>query len=90
MRRCTGSSPGCTSTSTSSWRSATATAAHLRDLGLPASLTATLPNFIPDDGFSSQSRAGAGEFALAAGRLTEEKGFDTAIAAARETRTCRS
>ena len=60
------------------------TAAHLRDLGLPASLTATLPNFIPDDGFSSQSRAGAGEFALVAGRLTEEKGFDTAIAAARD------
>jgi glycosyltransferase involved in cell wall biosynthesis len=60
------------------------TAAHLRDLGLPASLTATLPNFIPDDGFASESRAGAGEFALAAGRLTEEKGFDTAIAAARD------
>ena len=60
------------------------TAAHLRDLGLPPSLTTTLPNFIPDDGYSSQSRAGAGEFALAAGRLTEEKGFDTAIAAARE------
>jgi glycosyltransferase involved in cell wall biosynthesis len=60
------------------------TTAHLRDLGLPASLIATLPNFIPDDGFSSQSRAGAGEFALVAGRLTEEKGFDTAIAAARD------
>ena len=60
-----------------------ATAAHLRDLGLPASLTATLPNFMPDDGFSSESGAGAGEFALAAGRLTGEKGFDTAIAAAR-------
>jgi glycosyltransferase involved in cell wall biosynthesis len=59
------------------------TAAHLRDLGLPASLTATLPNFMPTDGFSSESHAGAGEFALAAGRLTEEKGFDTAIAAAR-------
>jgi len=59
------------------------TAAHLRDLGLPSSLTATLPNFIPNDGFSSKSRAGAGEFALVAGRLTEEKGFDTAISAAR-------
>ena len=34
-------------------------------------------------GFAAESRAGAGEFALAAGRLTEEKGFDTAIAAAR-------
>ena len=60
------------------------TAAHLRDLGLPASLTATLPNFMPDGGFSSASHAAAGEFALAAGRLTEEKGFDTAIAAARD------
>jgi glycosyltransferase involved in cell wall biosynthesis len=59
------------------------TATHLRDLGLPASLTATLPNFVPNDGFSPKSRAAAGEFALAAGRLTEEKGFDTAIAAAR-------
>ena len=61
------------------------TAGHLRDLGLPASLTATLPNFMPNDGFSSESRAGTGEFALAAGRLTDEKGFDTAIAAARVT-----
>ena len=59
------------------------TAAHLRDLGLPASLTATLPNFIPNAAFAEESRAATGEFALAAGRLTEEKGFDTAIAAAR-------
>jgi glycosyltransferase involved in cell wall biosynthesis len=59
------------------------TAAHLRDLGLPASLTATLPNFMPNEGFAAESRAGGGEFALAAGRLTEEKGYDTAIAAAR-------
>jgi glycosyltransferase involved in cell wall biosynthesis len=60
-----------------------ALAAHLRDLGLPSSLTATLPNFLPDDQFAESSRAGAGEFALGVGRLTEEKGFDTAIAAAR-------
>jgi glycosyltransferase involved in cell wall biosynthesis len=59
-------------------------AAHLRDLGLPAPLTATLPNFVPDQDFATESAAGAGEFALAVGRLTEEKGFDTAIAAARE------
>ena len=56
---------------------------HLRDLGLPSSLTATLPNFLPDDQFAQSSRAGAGEFALGVGRLTEEKGFDTAISAAR-------
>jgi glycosyltransferase involved in cell wall biosynthesis len=60
-----------------------ATARRLRDLGLPPSLTATLPNFMPNDAFVSESRAAAGEFALVAGRLTEEKGFDTAIAAAR-------
>jgi glycosyltransferase involved in cell wall biosynthesis len=60
-----------------------ALAARLRDLGLPSSLTATLPNFMPTAEFATESRAGDGEFALAAGRLTEEKGFDTAIAAAR-------
>jgi glycosyltransferase involved in cell wall biosynthesis len=58
-------------------------AGHLRDLGLPPSLTATLPNFIPDQDVASDSRAGGGEFVLVAGRLAEEKGFDTAIAAAR-------
>jgi glycosyltransferase involved in cell wall biosynthesis len=58
-------------------------AAHLRDLGLPPSLTATLPNFMPTAEFATESGAGLGEFALVAGRLTEEKGFDTAIAAAR-------
>ncbi|HSC04156.1 MAG TPA: glycosyltransferase family 4 protein [Solirubrobacteraceae bacterium] len=60
-----------------------ALAGRLRDLGLPPSLTATLPNFMPTDEFATESGAGRGEFALAAGRLTEEKGFDTAIAAAR-------
>lgn len=60
-----------------------ALAAHLRDLGLPSPLTATLPNFMPTAEFATESHAGDGEFALAAGRLTEEKGFDTAIAAAR-------
>jgi glycosyltransferase involved in cell wall biosynthesis len=60
-----------------------ASAARLRDLGLPGSLTATLPNFLPNDAFVSESRAAAGSYALAAGRLTEEKGFDTAIGAAR-------
>ncbi|MBV8713245.1 MAG: glycosyltransferase family 4 protein [Solirubrobacterales bacterium] len=64
-----------------------ALASQLRDLGLPASLTATLPNFVPDDEVAGESHAGAGEFALVAGRLAEEKGFDTAIAAARATGT---
>lgn len=60
-----------------------ALASRLRDLGLPASLTATLPNFIPDQDLAPDSRAGEGELVLAVGRLSEEKGFDTAIAAAR-------
>ncbi len=34
-----------------------AVAAHLRDSGLPASLTATLPNFMPNDEFATESRA---------------------------------
>ena len=61
-----------------------ALARHLRDLGLPSSLTATLPNFMPDEDFAADSVAAEGEFALAAGRLSEEKGFDTAITAARD------
>lgn len=61
-------------------------AGRLRDLGLPVSLTATLPNFIAHDAIATETNAAGGEFALAAGRLTEEKGFDTAIAAARAAR----
>jgi len=60
-----------------------ALAIHLRDLGLPSTLTATLPNFIPSQDLAAESRAGEGAFALVAGRLTEEKGFDMAIAASR-------
>jgi glycosyltransferase involved in cell wall biosynthesis len=61
-----------------------ALAGRLRDLGLPASLTVALPNFMPNTAVARQSRAASGTFALAAGRLAEEKGFDTAIVAARE------
>jgi glycosyltransferase involved in cell wall biosynthesis len=57
-----------------------ATAARLTELGLPAERLSVLPNFV-----RAAERSGAqnGEVALAAGRLVEEKGFDTAIAAAR-------
>lgn len=61
-------------------------AAHgkqLRQLGLPAGKAVTLPNFIPNRQFVERSAAGAGSFALVAGRLVEEKGYDTAIQAAR-------
>jgi glycosyltransferase involved in cell wall biosynthesis len=56
--------------------------ARLRELGLPGEKTVTLPNFVPSDQFAPESRAGAGEYALVAGRLVEEKGFDTAVRAA--------
>lgn len=57
--------------------------ARLRDLGLPVDKASTLPNFIPDGTFAARSAAGQGRFALVAGRLVEEKGYDTAILAAR-------
>jgi glycosyltransferase involved in cell wall biosynthesis len=56
---------------------------RLRELGLPAEKAVTLPNFIPRRQLADRSAAGAGRFALAAGRLVEEKGYDTAIQAAR-------
>lgn len=51
-------------------------------LGLPGARTSVLPNFLPAEAFASASRAGAGRYALYAGRLVEEKGIDTAIGAA--------
>ncbi|MDQ6835176.1 MAG: glycosyltransferase family 4 protein, partial [Actinomycetota bacterium] len=60
-----------------------ATANRLIELGLPAQRTSVLSNFIPAGSFAAQSRAGDGGYALVSGRLVEEKGFDTAIAAAR-------
>ncbi|MGI8428530.1 MAG: glycosyltransferase family 4 protein [Solirubrobacteraceae bacterium] len=59
-----------------------ATARRLIELGLPATPTVALANFVPATSFADCSRAGEGEYALAAGRLVPEKGFDTAIAAA--------
>ncbi len=62
---------------------ASATAERLIELGLPAARTSVLTNFVPAAGFVSATRAHEGGFALVSGRLVEEKGFDTAIAAAR-------
>jgi glycosyltransferase involved in cell wall biosynthesis len=56
--------------------------ALLRAHGLPAERTDTLPNFIPDGAIAVASRAHEGTYALVAGRLVPEKGFDTAISAA--------
>jgi glycosyltransferase involved in cell wall biosynthesis len=63
-----------------------ATARRLIELGLPAERTSALANFLPAAALASASRAGEGEFALVSGRLVAEKGFDTAIAAARTAR----
>lgn len=63
-----------------------ATTRRLIELGLPAAPTVTIANFVPSGSFAARSRAGEGEYALAAGRLVPEKGFDTAIAAARRAR----
>jgi glycosyltransferase involved in cell wall biosynthesis len=59
------------------------TAGKLIEHGLPADRTDVLPNFTPDDSIADHSRAETGTYALASGRLVPEKGFDTAIAAAR-------
>jgi glycosyltransferase involved in cell wall biosynthesis len=58
--------------------------ARLHELGLPSGRSETLPNFVPATRFAAHSRAGDGEYALVSGRLVEEKGFDTAILAARK------
>jgi glycosyltransferase involved in cell wall biosynthesis len=56
---------------------------RLKELGLPADRAPALPNFVPTSQFASRSSAGEGTYALVAGRLVEEKGYDTAIHAAR-------
>ena len=61
-----------------------AAAQRLIELGLPGSRTTALTNFVAAEGFVAASRAGQGEYAMVSGRLSEEKGFDTAIAAARD------
>jgi glycosyltransferase involved in cell wall biosynthesis len=57
---------------------------RLVELGTPDGRLATLPNFIAEQRFAEASAAGEGRYALAAGRLAEEKGFDTAISACAE------
>ena len=53
----------------------------LREHGLPADGVSVVPNFAPSP--AAQSGGTAGGYALVSGRLVEEKGFDTAIHAAR-------
>jgi len=60
-----------------------ATARRLIELGLPSEPTVSLTNFVSAAGFAASTQADQGRYALVSGRLVEEKGFDTAIAAAR-------
>jgi glycosyltransferase involved in cell wall biosynthesis len=58
-----------------------ACATKLYELGVPDDRITVLPNFVRAQ---DAPHPPPGEFALVAGRLVEEKGFDTAIAAAAE------
>jgi glycosyltransferase involved in cell wall biosynthesis len=49
--------------------------------GLPSERATVVPNFVPEGGWAERSVAGEGTYALVAGRLVAEKGFDTAIRA---------
>jgi glycosyltransferase involved in cell wall biosynthesis len=55
----------------------------LEQLGLAGERTVTLPNFVPDAQLAAGARADRGRYALVEGRLVPEKGFDTAVVAAR-------
>lgn len=63
-----------------------ASARRLFELGLPRERVSTLVNCLDVASFAARSRAGEGGYVLAGGRLVEEKGFGTAIAAARAAR----
>jgi glycosyltransferase involved in cell wall biosynthesis len=56
---------------------------RLFELGLPRDRVSTLINCLEGGSFAQRSYAAQGRYILAGGRLVEEKGMDTAIAAAR-------
>lgn len=60
-----------------------AAAGLLARRGLAQERITPLAHYLPQDYFAEGSRAGDGEYALVASRLSPEKGIDTAIAAAR-------
>jgi glycosyltransferase involved in cell wall biosynthesis len=51
-------------------------------LGVPADRISVLPHYLPKAAFAERSRAGEGEYALVACRLSPEKGVDLAVEAA--------
>ena len=58
---------------------------QLARMGLPPDRISVIPNPAPSDAFVERSAAKAGEYALYVGRLSGEKGADTAILAAIKT-----
>jgi glycosyltransferase involved in cell wall biosynthesis len=60
-----------------------AAAERLASFGVPAGATAVLPNFVAPHRLAGDSAAAGGTYALVAGRLVAEKGYDMAIGAAR-------
>jgi glycosyltransferase involved in cell wall biosynthesis len=57
-------------------------AGQLALLGLPAERIEVLPHYLPADSLAAESAADAGQYALVAARLSQEKGIDVAIDAA--------
>jgi glycosyltransferase involved in cell wall biosynthesis len=55
---------------------------QLARLGVPPESMEVLPNYLPAPELAERSRAGDGEYALLAGRLSDEKGVGDAIEAA--------
>jgi glycosyltransferase involved in cell wall biosynthesis len=57
-------------------------AGQLERLGLPSGRASVVANYLPESAFASESTAHEGAYAVAFGRLSEEKGFATAVEAA--------
>ena len=55
---------------------------RVAQLGLPGERVETLRHYLPEEAFADSSRAGQGEYALVAARLSPEKGIDQAVSAA--------
>jgi glycosyltransferase involved in cell wall biosynthesis len=55
---------------------------QLERLGLPGERVEVVPNYLPETAFAKRSTADAGLYAVAVGRLSEEKGFGVAVEAA--------
>lgn len=56
-------------------------AGQLVRLGVPGDRIDALPHYLPAEGLADESQADTGSYALAAGRLAAEKGFETAVEA---------